>query len=388
MPVAALSPILFAIHGVGMSLALAVLRRGGERQAAPGQQRGPMLPCLVSPSHPTDLDECQMLNQCQHKCRNSLGTYRCVCPPGYRLLPNGKSCHGQCWGMSLTWWDACVPWGWPGSPQCPGCHLCSKKSSFSTFRGELFQAQHPVKSGCFCLAAPVSKTPGRERRRWRSWGLNPCLSLVHMHTSASSDPSFLCLQMWTNVQKARSSVARARCASTPAEVPSVWMPHALTGTREAPVPGESCHGAGGACPLPHLTGPDPLAAPALLPHPMSSRLLCRLCVGVCTPDCGSAGPPMLRYQLLTLPLGITAGRDVVHLAPGTALRHHPIFSLLEQEPGSPFALRTEQGRGIISTLRPLRDPGTHRLKVQALAPGRQRAPSIFLLFISVSPYPY
>ncbi|NXW16087.1 HMCN2 protein, partial [Circaetus pectoralis] len=32
-----------------------------------------------------DLDECQMPNQCQHKCRNSLGSYRCICPPGYRL---------------------------------------------------------------------------------------------------------------------------------------------------------------------------------------------------------------------------------------------------------------------------------------------------------------
>ncbi|NXK92248.1 HMCN2 protein, partial [Formicarius rufipectus] len=31
-----------------------------------------------------DLDECQ-LNQCQHKCRNSLGSYHCLCPPGYRL---------------------------------------------------------------------------------------------------------------------------------------------------------------------------------------------------------------------------------------------------------------------------------------------------------------
>ncbi|NXD24725.1 HMCN2 protein, partial [Spelaeornis formosus] len=27
-----------------------------------------------------DLDECQTLNQCQHECRNSLGSYRCLCP--------------------------------------------------------------------------------------------------------------------------------------------------------------------------------------------------------------------------------------------------------------------------------------------------------------------
>ncbi|NWW25814.1 HMCN2 protein, partial [Falcunculus frontatus] len=32
-----------------------------------------------------DLDECQTLNQCQHECRNSPGSYRCLCPAGYRL---------------------------------------------------------------------------------------------------------------------------------------------------------------------------------------------------------------------------------------------------------------------------------------------------------------
>ncbi|NWX43539.1 HMCN2 protein, partial [Steatornis caripensis] len=32
-----------------------------------------------------DLDECQMPNQCQHECRNSPGSYRCICPAGYRL---------------------------------------------------------------------------------------------------------------------------------------------------------------------------------------------------------------------------------------------------------------------------------------------------------------
>lgn len=118
------------------------------------------------------------------------------------------------------------------------------------------------------------------------------------------------------------------------------------------------------------------------------HLSCRLCVGRCPPFCGPAGPPTLRYEVLPLPLGIAARRDVVHLTPATALRHRPVFRLLEQDPDSPFALRTERGHGIISTVRPLREPGTHRLKVQSLVPDGQRAPSIFLLLISVSPYPY
>lgn len=55
----------------------------------------PVLPCLVSPLSSPDLDECQVPNQCQHECRNTEGSYHCVCPPGYHLLPDGKTCHGQ-----------------------------------------------------------------------------------------------------------------------------------------------------------------------------------------------------------------------------------------------------------------------------------------------------
>ncbi|XP_029816435.1 hemicentin-2 [Manacus vitellinus] len=145
----------------------------------------------------TDLDECQS-NQCQHECRNSPGSYHCLCPPGYQLLSNGKTCHDT---------DECAE----GTIQCGSSQMC-----FNTRGG-------------------------------------------------------------------------AQCVDVP-------------------------------CPAGYQRGSSP--------------------------------------------------------------------GLLEQDPGSPFALRTERGRGIISTLRPLRDPGTHRLKVQALAPGGQRAPSIFLLLISVSPYPY
>ncbi|KFQ42195.1 Hemicentin-2, partial [Nestor notabilis] len=35
--------------------------------------------------HCIDLDECRMLKQCQHDCRNTPGSYRCICPAGYQL---------------------------------------------------------------------------------------------------------------------------------------------------------------------------------------------------------------------------------------------------------------------------------------------------------------
>ncbi|EPQ19292.1 Hemicentin-2 [Myotis brandtii] len=39
-----------------------------------------------------DLDECRVRSLCQHACRNTEGSYRCLCPSGYRLLPSGKNC--------------------------------------------------------------------------------------------------------------------------------------------------------------------------------------------------------------------------------------------------------------------------------------------------------
>ncbi|XP_040387830.1 hemicentin-2 isoform X3 [Cygnus olor] len=197
----------------------------------------------------TDLDECRVPNQCQHECRNSEGSYRCVCPPGYRLLPDGKTCHDV---------DECRE----GTVRCASGQLC-----FNTRGG-------------------------------------------------------------------------ARCEDAP-------------------------------CPDGYWRGSSP-----------------GVCFSHCAPDCGTAGPATLRYVLLPLPLGVPAGRDVLRLAPGSALGAHTLFTLLEQDGSSPFALRAEGGRGVVTTMRPLHAPGTPRLRVQALTPGARQTRSIFLIIISISPYPY
>lgn len=42
-----------------------------------------------------DVDECQesALSPCQHQCLNTLGSFRCICHPGYQL--SGHRCIGQ-----------------------------------------------------------------------------------------------------------------------------------------------------------------------------------------------------------------------------------------------------------------------------------------------------
>ncbi|XP_036128071.1 hemicentin-1 [Molossus molossus] len=39
-----------------------------------------------------DIDECANRDTCQHECKNTFGSYQCVCPPGYQLMLNGKTC--------------------------------------------------------------------------------------------------------------------------------------------------------------------------------------------------------------------------------------------------------------------------------------------------------
>lgn len=107
--------------------------------------------------------------------------------------------------------------------------------------------------------------------------------------------------------------------------------------------------------------------------------------------------PLLQYKLLTLPLGIPAQHSVARLSAFSEsgiLQDHTSFNILEQgnDTGeSPFGIKDEAGRGILFTLKPLQRPGLVRLRVQATTlsdQGRITYQSIFIIYISISEYPF
>ncbi|NXJ63832.1 HMCN1 protein, partial [Rostratula benghalensis] len=67
-----------------------------------------------------DIDECETRDICQHECRNTLGSYQCTCPPGYRLTPNGKTCQDidECLEQNINCGSSQMCFNMRGSYQC------------------------------------------------------------------------------------------------------------------------------------------------------------------------------------------------------------------------------------------------------------------------------
>lgn len=52
---------------------------------------------------PVDLDECSFSEfLCQHRCVNTPGSFSCICPPGYYVYEDGRSCEGKV--RDGRWW--------------------------------------------------------------------------------------------------------------------------------------------------------------------------------------------------------------------------------------------------------------------------------------------
>ncbi|KAG7230563.1 hypothetical protein INR49_025280 [Caranx melampygus] len=69
---------------------------------------------------PTDINECEMRDTCQHECMNTPGSHRCLCPAGYRLMTNGKTCQDvdECLEQNIQCGTNRMCFNMRGSYQC------------------------------------------------------------------------------------------------------------------------------------------------------------------------------------------------------------------------------------------------------------------------------
>ena len=60
---------------------------------------------------PVDLDECSFSEfLCQHRCVNTPGSFSCLCPLGYYVFEDGRSCEGKVLRQWLIWTKTLNKW--------------------------------------------------------------------------------------------------------------------------------------------------------------------------------------------------------------------------------------------------------------------------------------
>ncbi|XP_029988074.1 hemicentin-1 [Sphaeramia orbicularis] len=97
--------------------------RSRRKRSGPPSQQG-SLTCLQGfvwrGGRCLDINECEVRDACQHECMNTPGSHRCVCPAGYRLMTNGKTCQDvdECLEQNIQCGTNRMCFNMRGSYQC------------------------------------------------------------------------------------------------------------------------------------------------------------------------------------------------------------------------------------------------------------------------------
>ncbi|XP_058491292.1 hemicentin-1 [Solea solea] len=317
------------------------------------RSQGVGLPCL-------DIDEClQTPNPCAYQCRNVPGSFRCSCPPGTVLLGDGRSCAGLERGQAFSNGTRVRARLRPQLVSSLGRPILSRSNGVSRITRQSCPAGYTNRDG---TCVDVDECVFRK----------PC-----QHECQNTIGSFRCLcpPGYQLLPNGRSCKDIDECVEQGIQCGHNQMCFNTRG-------GYQCLDT--PCPASYQTGRSP-----------------GTCYRPCSLDCATGGSTLLlQYKLLTLPSGIPANHNVVRLSAFSesgVLQERTAFTILEQESevgsmtGRVFGIRDEAGRGIIFTLRVLDRPGLVRLKVQATTislQGRITYQSIFIIYISISTYPY
>ncbi|NXU50379.1 HMCN1 protein, partial [Turnix velox] len=344
--------------------------RGSYRCVCPRGYRsqGVGRPCLA------DINECdQVPKPCAFHCTNTPGSFSCVCPPGQHLLGDGKSCAGlerlPNYGAYSSSYNYAhfSPLRDNHQPQHYYRHSSNLYSSFSEYRNSRIPFSRTRRN------SRKTCPEGYEPRNGRCVDIDECETRdTCQHECRNTLGSYQCT-----------------CPSGYRLMPNGKACQDIDECLEQNIncgPNQMCFNMRGSyqcidTPCPPNYQRDPLSGFCLKNCP-ANDLECDLSTYA------------LEYKLLSLPFGIAAGQDLIRLVAYThnqVMHPRTTFSMAEEDPAIPFALRDENLKGVVFTTRPLREPKTYRMGVRALSyssEGTIEYQTTFIVYVAVSAYPY
>ncbi|NXF12445.1 HMCN1 protein, partial [Smithornis capensis] len=318
-------------------------------------------PCL-------DINECEQVPKpCALQCTNTPGSFQCACAPGQHLLGDGKSCAGLERLPNSGAYHSSSNYAHSQQQQHYYRHSSNLYSSFSEYRNSRIpfsRTRRNVRETC---------PEGYEARNGRCVDMDECESRdTCQHECRNTLGSYQCAcpSGYRLMANGKTCQDIDECLEQNINCGSNQMCFNMRGSYQ-------CIDT----PCPPNYQREPLSG-FCLKSCRANELECELSTYA------------LEYKLLSLPSGIAAGQDLIRLVAYTHERVvHPrtTFSMAQEDPAVPFALRDEELKGVVFTRRALREPRTYRMGVRALSYGPDGSleyQTTFIVYIAVSAFPY
>ncbi|XP_044798654.2 hemicentin-1 isoform X4 [Bubalus bubalis] len=327
-----------------------------------------------------DINECQESSPCHHRCFNAIGSFHCGCEPGYQL--KGR----KCVDINECRQNVCRPdqhckntrGGYKCIDLCPN-GMTKAENGTCIDVDECKDGTHQCRYNQIC-----ENTRGSYRcvcpRGYRSQGLGrPCLDINEcentdtcQHECKNTFGSYQCIcpPGYRLMLNGKTCQDIDECLEQNVHCGLNRMCFNMRGSYRC------------------IETPCP---PDYQRDPVSG-----FCLKNCPPndlEC-ALSPYALEYKLVSLPFGIAANQDLIRLVAYTqdgVMHPRTTFLMIDEEQTVPFALRDENLKGVVYTIRPLQEPETYRMRVRALsysANGTIEYQTTFIVYIAVSAYPY
>ncbi|KAJ0032742.1 hypothetical protein NQD34_002823 [Periophthalmus magnuspinnatus] len=325
-----------------------------------------------------DINECERPPPpCAHHCINTPGSFKCTCPPGRQLLGDGKSCVGlerlQPSYESYSYGYRSSQSSSPHSSYQQHYHSMASQSyhSYGANRGR--PRARTERSVRVSLWSSLMCHIGFVFRGGRCVDINECeVRDTCQHECMNTPGSHRCLcpagyRLMTNGKTCQDI---DECLEQNIQCGANRMCFNMRGSYQC------------------------------IDTPCPPNYLRDAATGFCLKNCPpndlecALSPYALEYKLLSLPFGIAANQDLIRLVAYTqdgVMHPRTSFLVVDEDTTLPFALRDENMKGVLFTMRPLKEPHTYRMKVRALSyseDGGIEYQTTFIVYIAVSAYPY